>query len=49
MIILFPILNTLWSLPEEYEVFMFELYKLFLGKPALRADFSQGIGGKKGK
>lgn len=40
--------HTLQSLPDKYEVFMFELQKTFLGKPALRADFSQGIG-KKGK
>lgn len=41
------ILNTLQSLPEKYEVFMFELYKSFFGRPALRADFSQGFGEKK--
>lgn len=47
MIILPPNLeHTLQSLPDKYEVFMFELHKTLLAKPALRADFSQGIGEK---
>lgn len=50
MIILPPNLeHTLQSLPGKYEVFMFELHKTLLRKPALRADFSQGMGKKTGK
>lgn len=44
-IILLPNLentHTLQSLPDKYEVSMFELHNTFLGKPALRAGFSQG-------
>lgn len=49
MIILPPNHEYIPSLSEKHGVFMFELNKSFLGKQALRAEFSQGFEGKKRK
>lgn len=44
MVILPPNLEcALQSLLDKYEIFTFELHETFFMKPALRAEFSQGI------